>query len=341
MPGWVAAEPALSNDAELGATGRELHCSANYVGVACVRHLAEGSVRLHRLERLMHARLAARPRPRPPAADPGDFRRRRAANLLDRAFSSPLPTANDSDLRISGGRLLYSRRSSTGCPPRASSAGSMSATMTAELVVDARLRHPRRGGPGPAHHSDAQPTPAAVPALDGRSRHRLLVSRPRQCLGHAVMELFSSQNRTNGTRTYRTRDEAGRGVRFSMLLHPRGVTDHRLSSPGEFENRLSSLRMVSTNRSSRPHPSTAMLRIAAHPPPSGGIAPRHDGYTLSLPNANLFFLKEHHPTEGPDARPCRQSTLAPAILVAAGSGRPLSAATLALWAHYGPCCFYG
>ena len=80
----------------------------------------------------------------------------------------------------------------------------------------------------------------AVPAADGRSRHRLLDEPLRQCLGQSAMESFFSSLKTERTarKTYRTREEAKADVfdyieRFYNAKRRHSTIGYR--SPMEFE----------------------------------------------------------------------------------------------------------
>ncbi|MET4391775.1 transposase InsO family protein [Bradyrhizobium sp. F1.4.3] len=146
---------------------------------------------LHRIERLMRLQgLRARPRRRRLPKDSGDRQLETVpANLLDRQFAAERPNqkwiADFTYLWTAEGWLyvaavidLFSRRVV---------GWSMSAAMTAQLVTDALLMAVwRRGKPDALlHHSD-QGRPVhqrAVPAPDGRPRHRLQHEPLRQRLG--------------------------------------------------------------------------------------------------------------------------------------------------------------
>jgi transposase InsO family protein len=135
------------------------------------------------------AGLRARPRRRRLPKDEGD---RQIAtmplNILDRQFEAERPNqkwiadftyiwAAEGWLYVSAVIDLFSRRVV---------GWSMSAGMTAQLVADALLMAVwRRGKPNELlHHSDQGPVrQRAVPAADGRQRHRLQHEPIRQCLG--------------------------------------------------------------------------------------------------------------------------------------------------------------
>ena len=81
----------------------------------------------------------------------------------------------------------------------------------------------------PVHQRD-------MPAPDGRSRHRLLMSRAGNCWDNAAMESFFSSLKTERTarKTYRTRDEARADVfdYIECFYNPEATTfDHRLYQP--------------------------------------------------------------------------------------------------------------
>jgi putative transposase len=181
--------------------------------------LAEGvSCGLHRIERLMRAQaLRARPRRRRRPPDLGDRPSDAvAANLLDRTFEAPAANrkwiADFTYLWTAEGWLyvaavldLFSRRVV---------GWSMSATMTAQLVVDALVMAIRRRGWPQAllHHSDrgSQYLSQQFQRLMAEYGIVCSMSRPGNVWDNAVMESFFSSLKTERTarRTYRTRDEA-------------------------------------------------------------------------------------------------------------------------------------
>jgi putative transposase len=189
--------------------------------------LAEGvSCGLHRIERLMRAQaLRARPRRRRRPPDLGDRPSDAvAANLLDRAFQAPAANrkwiADFTYLWTAEGWLyvaavldLFSRRVV---------GWSMSATMTAQLVVDALVMAIRRRGRPQAllHHSDrgSQYLSQQFQRLMAEYGIVCSMSRPGNVWDNAVMESFFSSLKTERTarRTYRTRDEA-RGDVFDYI----------------------------------------------------------------------------------------------------------------------------
>lgn len=209
------------SDAVLGRIVRDsFERSDRTYGARRVWHdvLAEGlSCGLHRVERLMRAHaFRARPRRRRLPNDAGE-RSIIAVNVLDRRFDADGPNrrwvADFTYVWTAEGWLyvavvldLFSRRIV---------GWSMSASMTAQLVIDAlTMALWRRGKPDALlHHSDqgSQYTSEAF--------QRLLVadqgvdcsmSRSGNCWDNAAMESFFSSLKTErvSRRTYRTRDEA-------------------------------------------------------------------------------------------------------------------------------------
>jgi putative transposase len=181
--------------------------------------LAEGvSCGLHRIERLMRAQaLRARPRRRRRPPDLGERPADAvAANLLDRAFQAPAANRKwiadftyiwtaEGWLYVAAVLDLFSRRVV---------GWSMSATMTAKLVVDALLMAIRRRGRPTAllHHSDRGSQYASEQFQRLMAEYGIVcsMSRPGNVWDNAVMESFFSSLKTERTArtTYRTRDQA-------------------------------------------------------------------------------------------------------------------------------------
>ena len=183
------------SDEELGAKVRTSFLASDRTyGARRVWHdlLAEGiSCSLHRIERLMRLQaLKARPRRRRLPPDLGERQVAAVApNVLDRSFEAPAPNRKwiadftyvwtaEGWLYVAAVVDLFSRRVV---------GWSMNAAMTAQLVTDALVMAIwRRGKPDALlHHSD-RGSPIhqrAVPAVDGRSRRRLLDEQVRQRLG--------------------------------------------------------------------------------------------------------------------------------------------------------------
>jgi putative transposase len=208
------------SDAVLGKIVREsFERSDRTYGARRVWHdvLAEGlSCGLHRVERLMraHAHLA-RPRRRRLPKDAGE-RAIIAGNVLDRQFGADGPNrrwvADFTYIWTAEGWLyvavvldLFSRRIV---------GWSMSASMTAQLVIDAlTMALWRRGRPDALlHHSDqgSQYTSEAFQRLLADHGVDCSMSRSGNCWDNAAMESFFSSLKTErvSRRTYRTRDEA-------------------------------------------------------------------------------------------------------------------------------------
>lgn len=179
--------------------------------------LAEGlSCGLHRVERLMRAHaFKARPRRRRLPKDAGE-RSIVAGNVLDRQFEAQGPNrrwvADFTYVWTAEGWLyvavvldLFSRRIV---------GWSMSASMTAQLVIDAlTMALWRRGRPDALlHHSDqgSQYTSEAFQRLLADMRVDCSMSRSGNCWDNAAMESFFSSLKTErvSRRTYRTRDDA-------------------------------------------------------------------------------------------------------------------------------------
>jgi putative transposase len=181
--------------------------------------LAEGvSCGLHRIERLMRAQaLRARPRRRRRPPDLGERPADAiAANLLDRAFAAPAANRKwiadftyiwtaEGWLYVAAVLDLFSRRVV---------GWSMSATMTAQLAVDALVMAIRRRGRPTAllHHSDRGSQYASKQFQRLMAEHGIVcsMSRSGNVWDNAVMESFFSSLKIERTarRTYRTRDQA-------------------------------------------------------------------------------------------------------------------------------------
>jgi len=179
--------------------------------------LAEGfSCGLHRVERVMRAHaFKARPRRRRLPKDAGE-RSIIAGNILDRQFEAQGPNrrwvADFTYIWTAEGWLyvavvldLFSRRIVS---------WSMSASMTAQLVIDAlTMALWRRGRPDTLlHHSDrgSQYTSEAFQRLLADHGVDCSMSRSGNCWDNAAMESFFSSLKTErvSRRTYRTRDDA-------------------------------------------------------------------------------------------------------------------------------------
>ena len=181
--------------------------------------LAEGGTcGLHRIERLMRAQaLRARPRRRGLPADTGVRAADAvAANVLDRQFTADAPNQKwvadftyiwtaEGWLYVAAVLDLFSRRVV---------GGSMSATMTAQLVTDALLMAIwRRGKPDALlHHSDrgSQYSSQAFQTLMADNGVTCSMSRSGNVWDNAVMESFFSSLKTErvARKVYRTRDQA-------------------------------------------------------------------------------------------------------------------------------------
>ena len=151
--------------------------------------LAEGaSCGLHRIERLMRLQaLKARPRRRRLPPDVGERQVAAVApNVLDRTFEAPAPNRKwiadftyvwtaEGWLYVAAVVDLFSRRVV---------GSSMNAARTAQLVTDALVMAIWQTGRAAASFRSRQPIhQRAVPAIDGRSRRRLLDEQVRQRLG--------------------------------------------------------------------------------------------------------------------------------------------------------------
>ena len=119
--------------------------------------------------------------------------------------------------------------------------------MTAQLVTDALLMAVWRHGKPDAllHYLDqvGQYTRRAVPAPDGRPRHRLQHEPLGKCWDNAAMESFFSSLKTKWTanKIYRTRDEARADVfdyieRFCNTTRRHSTIGYL--SPVEFERKV-------------------------------------------------------------------------------------------------------
>jgi putative transposase len=181
--------------------------------------LAEGiDCGLHRIERLMKRNaLKARPRRRYLPPDIGDrITSSVAPNVLDRQFHAPAPNrkwiadftyiwTGEGWLYVAAVIDLFSRRVV---------GWSMSATMTAQLVIDALLMAIwRRGRPDALlHHSDqgSQYTSEQFRLLLEDNNVSCSMSRSGNVWDNAAMESFFSSLKTERTarKTYRTRTEA-------------------------------------------------------------------------------------------------------------------------------------
>jgi putative transposase len=221
---WLGRPPSARtrSDAALAAKVRTSFIGSDRTyGARRVWHdvLAEGvSCGLHRIERLMRAQaLRARPRRRRRPPDLGERPSdAAAANLLDRAFEAPAANRKwiadftyiwtaEGWLYVAAVLDLFSRRVV---------GWSMSATMTAQLVVDALVMAIRRRGRPQAllHHSDRGSQYASEQFQRLMAEHGIVcsMSRPGNVWDNAVMESFFSSLKTERTarRTYRTRDKA-------------------------------------------------------------------------------------------------------------------------------------
>jgi putative transposase len=181
--------------------------------------LAEGiDCGLHRIEHLMKRNaLKARPRRRYLPPDIGDrITSAVAPNVLDRQFHAPAPNrkwiadftyiwTGEGWLYVAAVIDLFSRRVV---------GWSMSATMTAQLVIDALLMAIwRRGRPDALlHHSDqgSQYTSEQFRLLLEDNNVSCSMSRSGNVWDNAAMESFFSSLKTERTarKTYRTRTEA-------------------------------------------------------------------------------------------------------------------------------------
>jgi putative transposase len=221
---WLGRPPSQRSrsDAALAAKVRTSFIGSDRTyGARRVWHdvLAEGvSCGLHRIERLMRAQaLRARPRRRRRPPDLGERPADAiAANLLDRAFAAPAANRKwiadftyiwtaEGWLYVAAVLDLFSRRVV---------GWSMSATMTAQLAVDALVMAIRRRGRPTAllHHSDRGSQYASKQFQRLMAEHGIVcsMSRSGNVWDNAVMESFFSSLKIERTarRTYRTRDQA-------------------------------------------------------------------------------------------------------------------------------------
>lgn len=219
---WLSRPPSARDrsDAVLGAKIRDsfLQSDRTY-GARRVWHdvLAEGfSCGLHQIERLMSAQaLKARPRRRRLPKDAGE-RSILAGNVLDRHFEASAPNqkwvadftyiwTGEGWLYVAAVLDLYSRRIV---------GWSMSASMTAQLVIDALMMALwRRGKPDALmHHSDqgSQYTSEEFQRLLAAHGVECSMSRTGNCWDNAAMESFFSSLKTEriSRKVYRTRNEA-------------------------------------------------------------------------------------------------------------------------------------
>ncbi len=211
--------------------------------------LAEGfSCGFHRIERLMRKNaMKARPRRRSLPADPGErVISTIAPNVLDRQFHAASPNrkwiADFTYIWTAEGWLyvaavidLFSRRVV---------GWSMSASMTAQLVIDALLMAIwRRGKPNALlHHSDqgSQYASEQFRRLMEDNGVNCSMSRSGNVWDNAAMESFFSSLKTERTarKTYRTRDHAKADV-FDYIERFYNTRRRHSSigyvSPAEFE----------------------------------------------------------------------------------------------------------
>ena len=219
---WLGRAPSARarSDEMLGAKVRASFISSyRTYGARRVRHdvLAEGQpCGLHRIERLMRQQaLKARPRRRGLPKDDGQ-RSVIAENVLDRQFSAEAPNQKwvadftyiwtaEGWLYVSAVIDLFSRRVV---------GGSMSATMTAQLVTAAMMMAIwRRGKPDALlHHSDqgSQYTSEQFQRLMADNGVTCSMSRSGNVWDNAAMESFFSSLKTERItrKTYRTRNQA-------------------------------------------------------------------------------------------------------------------------------------
>ena len=221
---WLGRPPSKRSrsDAALAAKVRASFIGSDRTyGARRVWHdvLAEGvSCGLHRIERLMRLEaLRARPRRRRRPPDLGERPSDTvAANLLNRAFEAPAANRKwiadftyiwtaEGWLYVAAVLDLFSRRVV---------GWSMSATMTAQLVVDALVMAIRRRGRPQAllHHSDRGSQYASEQFQRLMAEHGIVcsMSRSGNVWDNAAMESFFSSLKTErmARKTYRTRDEA-------------------------------------------------------------------------------------------------------------------------------------
>jgi putative transposase len=221
---WLTRSPSNRtryDDALLGVMRASFIASDRTYGARRVWHdvLAEGlNCGLHRIERLMRGNaMRARPRRRSLPADTGERAVSAIApNALNRQFHAAAPNrkwiADFTYIWTAEGWLyvavvidLFSRRAV---------GWSMSASMTAQLVIDALLMAIWRRGRADAlmHHSDqgSQYTSEQFRRLLEDHGVNCSMSRSGNVWDNAAMESFFSSLKTERTerKTYRTRSEA-------------------------------------------------------------------------------------------------------------------------------------
>lgn len=253
---WLSRAPAkrtLENEALLGVIRQSFLGSDRTYGARRVWRdvLAEGiDCGLHRIERLMQANaLKARPRRRYLPPDTGDrIASAIAANVLDRQFHATAPNRKwiadftyvwtaEGWLYVAAVIDLFSRRVV---------GWSMSASMTAQLVIDALLMAIwRRGRPDALlHHSDrgSQYTSGQFQLLLDDNGVSCSMSRSGNVWDNAAMESFFSSLKTERTnrKAYRSRAEAKADVfdYIERFYNPRRRhSTIGYISPLEFERR--------------------------------------------------------------------------------------------------------
>jgi len=221
---WLTRPPSarMRSDEDLSAKVRTSFLASDRTyGARRVWHdmLADGvSCGLHRIERLMRQQaLRARPRRRRRPPDMGERPANGIApNVLERAFQAPAPNRKwiadftyvwtaEGWLYVAAVIDLFSRRVV---------GWSMSATMTAQLVIDALVMAIWRRGKRDAllHHSDRGSQYTSEPFQRLMADHGLVCSMSRMgnVWDNAAMESFFSSLKTERTarKLYRTRDEA-------------------------------------------------------------------------------------------------------------------------------------
>jgi putative transposase len=254
---WLNRSPSARSrsDEELGGKVRSSFVASDrtYGARRVWRDLLANGVDcgLHRIERLMRLQgLRARPRRRRLPQDIGDRRLETVpANLLDRQFAAERRNqkwiADFTYLWTAEGWLyvaavidLFSRRVV---------GWSMSAAMTAQLVMDALLMAVwRRGKPDALlHHSDqgSQYTSEQFQRLMADHGIVCSMSRSGNVWDNAAMESFFSSLKTERTanKIYRTRDEARADV-FDYIERFYNTTRRHSTigylSPVEFERKV-------------------------------------------------------------------------------------------------------
>jgi putative transposase len=251
---WLTRPPSarMRSDEDLSAKVRTSFLASDRTyGARRVWHdmLADGvSCGLHRIERLMRQQaLRARPRRRRRPPDMGERPANGIApNVLERAFQAPAPNRKwiadftyvwtaEGWLYVAAVIDLFSRRVV---------GWSMSATMTAQLVIDALVMAIWRRGKRDAllHHSDrgSQYTSEQFQRLIADHGVTCSMSRSGNVWDNAAMESFFSSLKMERTarKTYRTRDEAKADVfdyieRFYNLKRRHSTLGY--VSPMEFE----------------------------------------------------------------------------------------------------------